>query len=95
MDRGHCTRCHHRLARGRTFTLGGRRRCLRCALRYGPMLRRSPLTALVIGSILTTINHGPAIVAGQFTPALAWQIPLTYCVPFCVATWGALGNCRS
>jgi hypothetical protein len=56
------------------------------------MLRRSFFTALVVGSILTAINHGNTIAGGDIPADLYWKIPLTYCVPFCVATWGALGT---
>ncbi len=59
------------------------------------MFRRSAVTALVVGTVLVAINQGAAILAGQFRSALLWQIPLTYAVPFCVATWGALGNSRT
>lgn len=69
-------------------------KCWRCALRHGPMLRRSFLTALVVGTILTAINQGTAIVGGQLSMSLVWKIPLTYSVPFYVATWGALSNSR-
>ena len=58
------------------------------------LLRRSLLTGLVVGTILTAINQGNFIAAGHFPPNLFWKIPLTYCVPFCVATWGALINSR-
>ena len=59
---------------------------------YTPMLRRSFLTAVVVGTFLTAINQGNILAHGDFPPALYWKIPLTYFVPFCVATWGALGN---
>ncbi len=36
----------------------------------------------------------PTLLAGHVTAAQLWQIPLTYVVPFCVATWGALGANR-
>jgi len=58
------------------------------------MLKRSFLTALFVGTILTAINQGNTLLQGEFPAALAWKIPLTYCVPFCVATWGALINSR-
>jgi hypothetical protein len=58
------------------------------------MLVRSFLTALLVGTVLTAINHGNHIVAGEIKWELAWKVPLTYCVPFCVATWGALVNSR-
>jgi len=74
---------------------GIQRRCFRHALLYGPMLRRSLIVAVVVGSLLTAINQGNVILAGDFPPSLYWKIPLTYSVPFCVATTGALLNGRS
>ncbi len=58
------------------------------------MLRRSAATALVVGTILVAINQGPVLMEGTFGSKLLWQIPLTYAVPFCVATWGALSNTK-
>ena len=46
------------------------------------------LTSLVVGSILTLINHGDTIFAGE-SPSL-YKVFLTYCVPYCVTTWGAV-----
>lgn len=65
-----------------------------CALRHGPLLRRSFRIAVIVGSVLTTINQGDAILSGSWQSALVWKIPLTYLVPFVVATWGALLNSR-
>jgi len=86
-----CANCEKRVA---GFVQGGLPRCLWCFLRYPPMLRRSVLTALVVGTILTAINQGTVLADGRFPSELYWKIPLTYCVPFCVATWGALINSR-
>jgi hypothetical protein len=44
-------------------------------------------TACVVGTILATINHGDTIIASDPPPVV--KILLTYCVPFCVTTWGA------
>ena len=44
-------------------------------------------TALIVGTILTTINHGDIIMDGLMPDA--WKVLLTYCVPYCVTTWGA------
>ncbi|MDC0583509.1 nitrate/nitrite transporter NrtS [Paracoccaceae bacterium] len=49
--------------------------------------KKALLTACVVDTILTAINHGDDIVAGQFPPPL--KVFLTYCVPFCVTTWGS------
>ena len=69
-------------------------KCLRCALLHRPMLRRSILTALVVGSLLTALNQGNTLAAGNWQAEMFWKIPLTYCVPFCVTTYVALGNAR-
>lgn len=94
-DHGGACGCCERLLVGRwTFVMGGQWLCLRCALRYRPLLRRSLVTALVVGTVLVAINQGTVLAAGRFPPELFWKIPLTYAVPFCVATWGALSNSR-
>ncbi len=49
--------------------------------------KKAFLTACVVGTVLTAINHGDVILSGNFPPSL--KIILTYCVPFCVTTWGA------
>ena len=49
--------------------------------------KKAALTASVVGTILTTINHGDNILAGAPPPLI--KICLTYCVPYCVTTWGA------
>ncbi|PKB72990.1 MAG: hypothetical protein BZY75_04185 [SAR202 cluster bacterium Io17-Chloro-G7] len=69
-------------------------KCIACAVRHQPMLRRSFTVALVVGTILTILNQGDTLFAGEWKSPLYWKIPLTYCVPFCVATYGALSNNR-
>ncbi len=64
-------------------------------MRHKPLLLRSFGIALVVGSVLTAINQGDALLlSGHWQPAFVWKIPLTYLVPFVVATWGALLNSR-
>ncbi|PKB71164.1 MAG: hypothetical protein BZY87_06970 [SAR202 cluster bacterium Io17-Chloro-G6] len=58
------------------------------------MLRRSLMVAVVVGTILTLLNQGDILFSGSVTGAMFWKVPLTYCVPFCVATYGALTNSR-
>ena len=67
-------------------------KCSRCAIQHRPMVRRSLMGALVVGSLLTLLNQGDILFAGSWKAALYWKIPVTYCVPFCVATYGALSN---
>jgi hypothetical protein len=54
--------------------------------------KKALMTALVVGTILTLINHGDVILAGGSINYL--KVALTYCVPFCVTTWGALHGKR-
>ena len=50
--------------------------------------KKAFFTALVVGSILTGINHGDLILSGEYP---AWpKVLLTYFVPYCVTTWGAI-----
>ena len=72
----------------------GATKCLPCSLLHRPMLKRSAIAALVVGSILTALNQGDLLLSGQVNGSLFWKIPLTYCVPFLVATYGALTNSR-
>ena len=88
-----CERCG-RSCGSLAFEIGGVCRCLRDTLRHPPLLRRSFYTAVVVGTILTAINQGTVIAGGDLPASLIWKIPLTYCVPFLVATWGALINSR-
>jgi hypothetical protein len=58
----------------------------------GPIVRRSLTVALVIGTVLNAINQGPELVSGE--PLVLWKLALTYCVPFCVASYGAFSALR-
>jgi hypothetical protein len=89
-----CAGCSRSLTGRTAFTLGGELRCLACAIRHRTLLRRSALTSVVVGSILVTINQGPAVLAGHLHPGQIGQVALNYAVPFCVATWGGLINSR-
>lgn len=52
------------------------------------IVRRSLILAAIVGTILNLINQGDALLTG--THLVAWKIALTYCVPYCVATYGAV-----
>lgn len=69
--------------------------CLRCALMSRSLVRRSLLVCVVVGSLLVATNQGNVILGGDASLALAWKIPLTYAVPYIVATTGAILNARS
>jgi hypothetical protein len=81
-------------ATGTSAQTGETTKCARCALSHTPMLRRSLSVALVVGTLLTILNQGDTLFAGQWKSALYWKIPLTFCVPFLVATFGAMTNVR-
>ncbi len=91
-----CGRCRRALGEGVYFELrapgGVSARCLRCALTHHPLLRRSLVVGLVIGSVLVALNQGGVLVSGDLARGLAWKVPLTYVVPFFVSAWGALSN---
>jgi hypothetical protein len=104
-----CEQCGRSLRRGRGFVFkvnratgaaripaqaGETTKCIHCALRHRPMLRRSLSVALVVGTVLTILNQGDTLFAGEWNSALYWKIPLTFCVPFLVATFGAMTNVR-
>jgi len=61
-------------------------RALRRALSW-EITRRSIATMLIVGSLLNAINQGDALLS--FQAVNWWKLLLTYCVPFCVATFGA------
>ena len=93
-----CDRCHRLVQNGMGFVLrtsmGDVLKCLRCAMRHRPMLKRSVLAAVLVGTALTALNQGDVLIAGDGGSALYWKVPLTYLVPFVVATWGALTSAR-
>lgn len=55
--------------------------------------RKAFLTALFVGTVLTIINHGDNLLSGEAPPV--WKVLLTYCVPYCVTTWGAFTGKRA
>ena len=93
-----CAGCGRPWGRGAAFqflTPGGPiLKCAWCALRHRAMLLRSLAIAAVVGTILMMINQGDLLLHGEWPRSLAWKVPLTYLVPFVVATWGALVNGR-
>ncbi len=93
-----CQRCHRPLGHRMNFVVkssaGDMLACLKCALGHVPMLRRSAAIALVVGFVQVAVNQGDLIIAGDASSAMMWKIPLTWLIPFAVATFGALTNAR-
>lgn len=50
------------------------------------IVRRSAKVSAVVGTVLTAINQGDLILAGNLHSAAAIKIVLTYCVPYLVST---------
>jgi hypothetical protein len=50
--------------------------------------RRSFIVALIVGTILNLINQGDALAAGTSPDWI--KLLLTYLVPYCVSTYGAV-----
>jgi hypothetical protein len=50
--------------------------------------RRSFVVALIVGTVLNLINQGDAMLAGMHLDAV--KLLLTYLVPYCVSTYGAV-----
>ena len=46
--------------------------------------------SLLIGTILTAINQGDLILAGDLGASNAWKIPMTYLVPYLVSTYASV-----
>ena len=60
--------------------------CLYCVADGVP--RRSLVVALIVGTVLNLINQGDALFGeGHLNPT---KIILTFAVPYCVATYGAV-----
>lgn len=59
-----------------------------CFATTGGVPLRSVVVAAVVGTVLNLINQGDALFAGG---SVNWlKIALTYAVPYCVSTYGAV-----
>lgn len=67
---------------------------LRLALR-ADVVRRALKFCAVVGTVLITINHVPALVRGDITLGRITQILLTYCVPYAVTTLASVQAIRA
>ena len=68
-------------------TTSSRMHACRCAVCDG-VPRRCLHVALIVGTILNVINQGDAFMG---MVAVNWlKVVLTYCVPYAVATYGAV-----
>jgi hypothetical protein len=66
----------------------------RLALRKDILARGLKIGA-VVGTLLTAINYGDVLIAGEVLPLMYWKILMTYCVPFCVSTYASVEAARA
>lgn len=57
---------------------------------HGPHLRRTTLTAAVVGTVLFAINQADVVMRGDATWVIWLKVALTYVVPFVVSNLGVL-----
>ena len=70
---------------------------VRATLNDGVCVRRCVKVAAVVGTILTLINHGDVLIAGEISALLALKVAMNYAVPFIVCSTGyaaAMGGRR-
>jgi hypothetical protein len=58
------------------------------------VVRRALTVAVVVGTILITINHADALWRGDVSVKRIWQMGLTYLVPYCVSTYSSVSALR-
>lgn len=54
------------------------------------VVRRSSKVAVMVGTILVTINYGDRVLAGDIGLVDITKMALTYCVPYCVSTYASV-----
>ena len=59
------------------------------------VVRRALLMAAGVGALLITINHGDAILRGDFGRERVLKMALTLLVPYCVSTYSSVGAMRA
>jgi hypothetical protein len=61
----------------------------------GRIVRRALVTSLVVGTILTAVNHGPDILQRGLPVELLWPVVVTFLTPFLVATISCVATIRA
>lgn len=55
------------------------------------VVKRSSKVSLIVGTLLTIINQLDLILTQGLDSTLICKVLLTYCVPYCVATYSSVG----
>lgn len=72
---------------------GGMKSRVELAISPG-VVRRAAMYALVVGTVLISINHGDAILRGDFDGLRLLKSLLTVCVPYAVSTLSSVQALR-
>jgi hypothetical protein len=56
---------------------------------------RALKVAIIVGTILTFINHGEKILSVALSGQDWFKVILTYWVPYCVSTWSAVAAIKA
>ncbi|MGB0635936.1 MAG: nitrate/nitrite transporter NrtS [Gammaproteobacteria bacterium] len=56
------------------------------------VVQRSVKTSLIVGTVLILINYGSSLTDWTTFTSSWWKIGLTYCVPYLVSTYSAVGS---
>lgn len=59
------------------------------------VVRRGLVYAVIVGTILITINHGDALLRGEITLGRLLKMALTVIVPYVVSTLSSVGALRT
>lgn len=55
------------------------------------VVKRSSKVSLIVGTLLTIINQLDLLLTQGLDSTLMFKVLLTYCVPYCVATYSSVG----
>jgi hypothetical protein len=58
------------------------------------VLRRALISCVLVGVLLTAVNHGPQLARGELDAGLAAQVGLTMLVPFVVSVVSSVAAIR-
>jgi len=59
-----------------------------------PVVLRALKTAFLVGTLLAVINHGDRLFGSAMEVPVLAKILLTFCVPYCVASYAAASALR-
>lgn len=62
--------------------------------RERPVVRRASISAVIVGALLITINHGDVLLSGDISPGRLVKIALTIIVPYVVSTVSSVAVLR-